>query len=207
MSWFHGTLSRARLLFRRRSSDARIEREFAFHVDMETQRLIHEHGLTPNEARRQALVAFGPAESHRESLRDDRPLAWLSSVGLDLKLAVRMLRKYPGLTIVGVVGMGMAVSIATFMFTMIDLAMHPVLPVPHGDRIVGIRTWDLRANDATPGRVYDYATFRESLKSMDVIGAFRMAERNLIMPDSPPLTASPRGSRSSAWWRTFRPTG
>ena len=180
----HGLLNRARLFFRARASDSRIDREFAFHVDMETQHLIREHGLEPGEARRRALVAFGPAESHREELREDRPLSWLSGLGIDLRLGVRMLRKYPGLTSVGVIGMGMAVSIATFMFIMVELAMYPVLPLPDGERIVGIRTWDLRAQQAATATFYDYNAFRESLTSMDVVGAFRMAEVNFILADS-----------------------
>lgn len=183
MSWLHGAMARAKLLFRGRN-DSRIEREFAFHVDMEAERLVREQRLTPDEARRQARVAFGPTQSHRESLRDDRPFAWISGVGLDLRLGLRMLRKFPGLTIVGVVGMGMAVSIATFFFTIVELAMNPVLPIKNGDRIVGIRTWDLRAQKPVSGSIHEYDVYRESLKSIDVLAAFKMAERNFALPDS-----------------------
>ena len=63
---------------------------------METERLMREKGLTHDEARRQALVAFGGVEKHKEALRDGRGLAWLGGLSLDLKLGVRMLARYPG---------------------------------------------------------------------------------------------------------------
>ena len=116
--------------------------------------------------------------------RDGRGVSWFSGLALDLRLGVRVLRKYPGLTIVGVVGMGMAVAIATFMFTMVELAMRPVLPVPGGERIVGIRAWDLRERAAANATPHDYATLRATLETMESVGAFRMAERNLILADS-----------------------
>ena len=117
-------------------------------------------------------------------LHSERAVAWASGFTLDLRLGARMLRKYPGLTTVGVVGMGMAVAIASFMFTMVELAMDPVLPLPHGDRIVGIRAWDYAARAAAPSTARDYEGYRESLRSLEAIGAFRMAERNLILADS-----------------------
>ena len=46
MSWFHGAAARTRLIFRRGAREARMEKEFAFHIDMEAQRLI------PRTARR-----------------------------------------------------------------------------------------------------------------------------------------------------------
>ena len=75
-------------------------------------------------------------------------------------------------------------AIATFMFTMVELAMRPVLPLPGGERIVGIRAWDLRERAAANATPHDYATLRATLETMESVGAFRMAERNLILADS-----------------------
>ena len=44
---------------------------------METGRLMHEHGLSPDDAWRRALAAFDGVENHKEALRGDRGLAWL----------------------------------------------------------------------------------------------------------------------------------
>jgi putative ABC transport system permease protein len=99
MKWLDSARARLRLLFARRAAESRMNAEFRFHVEMETDWLMRAKGLAPDEARRQALAAFGGVEKHKEALRDGRGLAWLTGMSLDVKLGGRMLRKYPGLTL------------------------------------------------------------------------------------------------------------
>src|SRR5687768_2639001 len=100
MSWFHAARTRLGLLVARRSAETRMDEEIRFHLDMETDK--HRRaGFATGEARRQALVAFGGVERHKDELRDGRGLAWLGGLSLDLRLGARMLVKYPGLTLVG----------------------------------------------------------------------------------------------------------
>jgi predicted permease len=185
MRWWHGTVARLRLLFARRAADARMDEEFRFHLDMEADRLVREQGLAPDEARRRAFVAFGGVQEHREALRDEHGLAWLDRLSLDLKLGLRMLVKYPGLTTVGVIGMGMTVAIAAMTFTFIEVISGPELPLPEGDRILGIRLWDRRAVNVAPSTVHELTAWQEQLHSMEEVGAFRSGPRNLIVPDRP----------------------
>ena len=110
MSWLASTRTRLRLLFARRAAESRMDEEFRFHLDMETKRLVREHCLEPEEARRQALAAFGGVERHKEELRDGRGLAWLGGLSLDFNLGVRMAAKYPGLSLVSVLGMAVAIK-------------------------------------------------------------------------------------------------
>lgn len=101
MSWLSAARARLHLLFAGRAAESRMDEEIAFHVAMETDRLVREERLSPEEARRRALVAFGGVTQHKEALREGRGLAWLGGLSLDMKLALRMLRKYPGLTEIG----------------------------------------------------------------------------------------------------------
>src|SRR5688572_1323045 len=110
MSWLEASRARLRLLFNRRAAESRMTKEIAFHVDMETERLMREQGLDAVEARRRALVAFGGMEKHKEQLRDGSGRAWFDGFALDLKLGGRMLVKYPGLTIVGGLAMAFAID-------------------------------------------------------------------------------------------------
>ena len=68
------------------------------------------------------------ADRHRERMREGRTLAWLSGVTLDLKLGVRMLTKYPGLSIVSVLGMGLCVSFGLFMIMLDNTVVNVALP-------------------------------------------------------------------------------
>jgi hypothetical protein len=58
MKWFDSARVHLRLLFARRAAESRMNDEFRFHLEMETERLMRMKGLAPDEARRQALAAF-----------------------------------------------------------------------------------------------------------------------------------------------------
>src|SRR5688572_12623590 len=146
MSWLEGSRARLRLLFDRRTAESRMTKEIGFHLDMETERLVREHGLDAVEARRRALVAFGGIERHKEELRDGRGRAWFDAFSLDVKLGGRMLVKYPGLTVVGGLAMAFAIGVGTVIFQALALLLAPTLPLPGGDRVVNIRTRDVAAN-------------------------------------------------------------
>lgn len=187
MSWLEGTRARLRLLFVRRGAETRMNEEFRFHIEMETERLVREARLEPEEARRRSLVSFGGVENHKEALRDGRGLAWLSGMSLDFKLGLRMLLKYPGLTIVGVLGMAVAVAIGTISFGIIYTIYDPSVPLDEGGRIVQIQNIDLRRNDQ--GRrthLHNLAAWREALTAVEDLGAYRTTDRNLITHETRP---------------------
>ena len=124
------------------------ERDFAdelqSHIDLHTDDNIRA-GMTPDEARRQALVRIGSVAGAREAHRDRRGLPGLGALVFDLKLGGRMLVKYPGLTIVGGLAMGFAICVGTVIFQVLSLFMYPSLPLSQGDRLVQIQNWDVAA--------------------------------------------------------------
>ena len=187
MSSFEAFRARIRLLLGRRAAESRMEKEFDFHLDMETERLVREGGLDPREARRRALVAFGGVEKHKEDLRGDRGLAWLSGMKLDFKLGMRMMRKYPGLTLTGVLGMAVAVAIGAVSFGVIYDVVDPSLPLEDGDRVVAIQNTDTRrSGEGRETHLHDMGTWREELGTVELIGAYRTVDRNLITSQGRP---------------------
>lgn len=189
MSWIHGAAARLRLLVGWRAAESRDAREIRFHIEMETERLVRESGLPPEEARRRALVAFGGVEKHREQLRDGRGAAWLGGVLLDLKLGLRMLVKYPGLTLVGVLGMSVAVTIGALAFTAVAAVTGTALPFDEGERVVTIQNFDIKKNDeGRSTHLHDMAVWREGLRTVDAISAYRTVDRNIVVAGRAPTT-------------------
>lgn len=188
MSWVDGARTRLRLLLARRATESRMNEEIRFHVEMETERLVRDAGLETGEARRRALVAFGGVEQHKEALRDGRGLGWLSGLSVDLKLAMRMFVKYPGLSVVGVVGMAVAVAIGAVSFSLIYTFLDPpALPLDEGGRIVAIHNIDVRRRiKARETHLHDLVTWREALPAIAEFGAYRTVDRNLITRDGRP---------------------
>ena len=181
MSWIHATRARLGLL-RRPSAESRMHDEMAFHIEMETARLVRDRGLEPGEARRQALVAFGGVERHKEEMRDGRGTAWFGGMSLDLKLGARMLVKYPGLTIVGGLAMAFGIWFGAVVFQMFGILSSTELPLPDGDRIVKIQFWDAKEQQDESRVLYDYQQFG-GLRSITDLGAYREASPNLVGAD------------------------
>lgn len=184
MSWLDAVRARLRLLVSRRAAESRMDDEIGFHIDMEADRLVREEGLAPDEARRRARVAFGGVVQHKEALRDGRGLGWLSGMSLDAKLALRMLVKHPGLTLVAVIGLSVAVAIGAVSFSGVYTLVDARLPVNEGERVIGIRNIDARYGaEGRRTHLHDLGTWREALTTVSELGAYRIVARNLITGD------------------------
>src|SRR5687768_5575410 len=197
MTWFHAARARLRLLAPR-AAESRIDDEIRFHIEMETQRLAREQQLDPHEARRRALVAFGGVQQHRETLREGRGTAWFNGLSLDLKLGVRILAKYPGLTVVGGLAMAFGIWFGAVTFQMFGMITSGKLPLPDADRIVKIENWDSKILDEEDRVLYDYQLWR-SMRSITDIGAYRNASANLVGTDGSTLPTAAAEITASAF--------
>jgi putative ABC transport system permease protein len=184
MKWLHSARARLHLLFARRAAESRMNDEFLFHIEMETDRLVRANRLAPDEARRRALAAFGGVEKHKEAMRDGRGLAWLSGLSLDLKLGGRMLFKYPGLTLAGGLALAIAIGIGAGWYDVMGKILTPTIPLPEGDRLVSIETQNTLTNAPEPRVVRDFLEWRRELRTLEDLGAYRADSRNLMIGNS-----------------------
>jgi putative ABC transport system permease protein len=105
---------------------------------------------------------------------------------LDVKLGLRMFAKYPGLSLVTVFGMSVAIAIGAGYFGAFGIMLDSRLPFDPEGRVVVIHTRTVAgqgAGNLDPASVHDFEQWRASLKSITDIGAFRDDSRNLITDD------------------------
>jgi predicted permease len=122
-----------------------------------------------------------------ERLRQRRAGDWgLGMSWIDFRLALRMLLRYPGLTVVSVIGMAVAIAIATGAFTIVYGLLDPSLPLDEGERVVSVTSWDAATNNREPRVMRDFALWRDELALVQELGAVRNVTRNLIAPGSQP---------------------
>jgi len=147
----------------------------------ELEHVAREHG--PRTAMRIAGGALPDALAFRKTrrARADASGSMLTDVSwLDFKLGVRMFIKYPGLALVGVLGMALAIAIGAGSFAFFYSYMTPTLPLDEGDRVVAIENWDAAARNREERTLHDFVTWRDELKSIEDIGAYREVARNLV---------------------------
>jgi predicted permease len=106
--------------------------------------------------------------------------------GLDFKLGFRLLRRYPGLTIVGGLAMAFAIAVGASAFEVVKQVIDPKLPFDEGDRVVAIRTRDRTTGDYRDQTMRDLVSWRESLTTVEQLSAFHTLQRNLSVSGGTP---------------------
>jgi putative ABC transport system permease protein len=173
-------------LFRRRRLEAELDEELRAHLEMAIDDNLA-RGMTPAEARRRALVAFGGIEQARELHREARGLPTLESIGQDVRYAVRTLRRSPGFTLVAVTILALGIGANTAVFSLVDAVLLRPLPFPEPDRLAllwvdfSARGGPARA-ESTPA---DFAAWRERSQSFDALAGFVTATYNLTGSGEP----------------------
>src|SRR6187431_3312974 len=104
----------------------------------------------------------------------------------DYKLGLRMLLKYPGLTIAGGLALAVAIGIGAGWYDLWGKLLAPAIPLPEGGRVVLIETQNTLTNAPEPRVVRDFLEWRRELRTVEGLGAFRTDTRNLVVGNSAP---------------------
>ena len=169
---------------------SKVDRDLDNEIDAHLAEAVEDYvarGFSRKDARHAALRDFGGVTQVKQVHREMRSFTFMN--WLDFKLGGRMLVKYPGLTIVGGIAMAFAICVGLVVFQILSLFIHPTLPLPQGDRLVEIRVIDLEVNDEEPQILHDFLQWRQSLRSITDVGAWRNSSPNLIdaLGDSRPV--------------------
>src|SRR5437879_13479140 len=96
-------------LFRKRALDAQLDAEVRFHIEELTEANVAA-GLTPEEARRRAVLEFGGREQIKEELRDVHRVSIIESMLANLKSAFRLIRKSPSFSMTVIVTLALGIG-------------------------------------------------------------------------------------------------
>ena len=111
---------------------------------------------------------------------------------LDFRLGLRMLVRFPGLTVVAGVAIAFAIAISTATFEFWKDFFRPDMPFEDGDRIVEVWNRDLTTREQDFRSLHDFAVWREELRSVEDLGAFQTFRQNLFTERGagPPLVGA-----------------
>jgi len=180
--------------FRRTPRDSDLERELEFHLEMAEEEL-RRQGHPPQEAARLARLRFGRVPRVLQALHDQRGLPWLGRFSLDVTLGLRMLRKSWGLTVIGGLAMVIAIAIAAGGFSFVQALSGGPVPLDEGDRVVAIQMWSEAGGRSRTTAPEDFERWRDELRSVEDVGAFRTVSRSLALPGQ---TVAPGSAQDGA---------
>jgi putative ABC transport system permease protein len=114
-----------------------IDKELEFHIEHEIQANICA-GMTPEQSRQQALIAFGGLQRAREQSHEQRPSFLLETVVQDVRYAIRGFYRNPMFTITIVATLMLAIGATTAVFSVVDRILFRPLPYANADRLVSV---------------------------------------------------------------------
>lgn len=147
-----------------------LDAEFAAHLAFAADELIAQ-GLPPEEARRQARLAFGSAAALRAEAVAQRPMAWVYDLGRDLRMSLRQVRRAPIAALALMLTAALGIGGLSLVFSVVNAAWLRPLPYPQADALESVLA-------ITPTRTVQRAVSAEVASAIReaVAGVGRVAE-------------------------------
>jgi macrolide transport system ATP-binding/permease protein len=161
----------------------RREQEFADEVESHVAMHIDDNvraGMTPEEARRQAMLQLGGVERTKQAYRERGTLPSVESVLGDLRFGVRQLVKHPGFAVTAIVVLALGIGVSVAIFGFVDAALLEPLPYANPNRLISVNEssvetprWPLSYLD-----YLDWQRLNKSFSSLDVYSGTGYLLRN-----------------------------
>src|SRR6185437_896949 len=164
------------------SADDELREEMAYHLELHIAENIR-RGMSPEAARRDALIAAGGLTAAAEAAGERRGLAWVDELGRDVWQARRALAAQPGYVAAVLLTLALGIGANTAMFTVVDaVVLHP-LPYPEPDRLLSLSVGTQENGDMD---VVDEHTFRAWSAARSVRMTIDQPTQSVIsMPSGP----------------------
>ena len=195
------TWSRLQAMLRRAwdggAKDAELGEELRAFVEHATDSKIRS-GMTPEEARRAALIELGGAEQVKEHVRDARAGARLEGTFRDIRYALRGLGRTPAfsLSVIGNLSLGLAAMIVAFAFINGALGTSIIPGIQDQDHLVeiGILETNRVGTRAAPTAVADYPdvvrVLDEGTPGLEGVASFTVSDVAVTLPQPRSLRAA-----------------
>jgi predicted permease len=159
--------------------------EMRFHVEMEAADLIA-RGVSPDEARRRAAIAFGGVERFKDEGRDARGIGPFEDFVRDVRYGARSLRRRPGFAAVVVLTLAIGIGGTTAIFGAVHGVLLAPLPYVEPERIMTVWTSDrIEGEDRQDLAPANFLDLRTRQRSFATFAAAQPYSMDYVGPDGP----------------------
>ncbi|WP_035357861.1 ABC transporter permease [Edaphobacter aggregans] len=163
---FYELLTRLRYLVRSKPRHE-IDEELQFHLEQQTA-AYRAAGMTQQESRRQAVIAFGGTEAIREQTYEQRPAYLFDTAMQDIRYSLRGFGRNPLFTSVMVLTLMLGIGATTAVFSVVDRVLFRPLPYAHSDQLASVGLVQALETQEfmTSGFYYDWRDGQKAFQSM-----------------------------------------
>ncbi len=134
-------------------------------------------GLSPDEARRAALRAFGSTALAAERTRAAWIPVWLDQLRQDLRYAVRVLQRSPAASLATILILALGIGVTAAVYSVVRGVMLKPLPYRDPDHVVSL--WEtgrdsLRPNVIASANLIEWRERSRSFDGIGMVGAYRL---------------------------------
>jgi macrolide transport system ATP-binding/permease protein len=175
-------------LFRRRRLEDDLDDELRSHLEMAVE-LNLSKGMSPEDARREALRGFGGVEQTKELYRDQRGLPMLETTLQDLRFGLRLLRRSPGFSILAILCLTLGIGANAAVFSWIEgILFRPYPAVAHQQRLLALAGTARGEVDATALSWPDFVDLQGSCTLFDSFFVSKIMGTTLSIGDRAEVT-------------------
>lgn len=160
-------------LLRRRDFEDGMAEEMRFHIEQYTDDLVRS-GVPPAEAARRARKEFGSVDNVKADCRRASGLRLFDELSLDIRYALRRMRKSPGFTATALATLALCLGANLALFAVVDAVLLRPLPFPTADRLVSVFNTYPKAGVPNDGcSLTNYYERRGKIAAFSGIAAYR----------------------------------
>ena len=133
-----------RFLFRRQKVERDLDAELRYHVDRQTE-LNLARGMTPENARREAVLTVGGVEALKDDCRDARTGRFFETLWQDVRYGMRVLLKNPAFSLAAILTLALGIGANTAIFSLVYGVLLRPLPYQNGSQLVVLHQMNTKA--------------------------------------------------------------
>ena len=169
--------------------DAELESHVQLHMDENLRR-----GMSPLQARREAIIAVGGIEKTREDYRERKSIPMLEHLLRDAQYAARQLQKAPGFTWVAVITLAIGIGANSALFSIVNAVLIHPLPYPEPERLMAVHASKPNFEEGS----ISYPNFRDWQKENHTLAALAVARSTSFTASGKGDTERVRGTYMSS---------